>query len=76
MWQLFGQQKRKRVKVGAWFISSPPEKMAEVVKEYAAMGHTWMKIVSLPAAGAGAVAAVPSSLAAAASHGRGIVGLR
>jgi hypothetical protein len=26
-------------KVGAWFVSSPPEKMAEVVQEFAAMGR-------------------------------------
>ena len=57
VWQLIGQQQRKRVPVSAWFVSSPPEKMAEVVSIYAEMGHTWMKCVppsTLPAPCCGA----------------------
>jgi L-alanine-DL-glutamate epimerase-like enolase superfamily enzyme len=43
VWQLFGQQVRRWVPVGAWTVSSSPAHMAEAVERYAAQGYTWMK---------------------------------
>lgn len=41
--RLFGQRQRAWVPVGSWTVSSHPERMAEAVQRYAAMGYTWLK---------------------------------
>jgi hypothetical protein len=48
VWQLFGQQARRWVPVGAWTVSAAPLHMAEAVQRYAARGYTWMKSVPPP----------------------------
>ena len=29
--------------MGSWTVSTPPERMAEAVRQYSARGYTWMK---------------------------------
>lgn len=41
--RLFGAQCRTYVPVSSWFNATSPARMAEAVKYYAEMGHTWMK---------------------------------
>lgn len=41
--RLFGAQCRTYVPVSSWFNATSPARMAEAVKYYAKMGHTWMK---------------------------------
>ena len=43
VYQLFGQQHRSWVPIGAWTVSTHPKRMAEAVTRYAARGYTWMK---------------------------------
>ena len=43
VYKLFGQQVRSWVPVGSWTVSTHPDRMAEAVREYAALGYTWMK---------------------------------
>ena len=43
VYKLFGQQVRSWVPVGSWSVSTHPDRMAEAVREYAALGYTWMK---------------------------------
>jgi galactonate dehydratase len=42
-YKLFGQKYRSWVPVGAWTVSTHPERMARAVQDYAAAGYTWMK---------------------------------
>ncbi|MGY8827423.1 MAG: mandelate racemase/muconate lactonizing enzyme family protein [Candidatus Latescibacterota bacterium] len=43
VYKLFGQRQRAWVPVGAWTVSTSPERMAEAVRQYAGLGYTWMK---------------------------------
>ena len=43
VYKLFGQKIRSWVPVGSWTVSTHPDRMAEAVREYAALGYTWMK---------------------------------
>ena len=43
VYKLFGQQVRSWVPLGSWTVSTHPDRMAEAVREYAALGYTWMK---------------------------------
>ena len=43
VYKLFGQRYRKWVPVGSWTVSTHPSEMADAVKNYSAMGYTWMK---------------------------------
>lgn len=43
VYQLFGQKVRSWVPVGSWTVSTHPDRMAEAVREYSALGYTWMK---------------------------------
>ena len=42
-YKLFGQQYRRWVPVSSWTVSTHPQRMAEAVKRFSAMGYTWMK---------------------------------
>ena len=41
--KLFGPKHRSWVPMGSWTVAADPQRMAEVVKHYAAGGFTWMK---------------------------------
>ena len=43
VYKLFGQRYRRWVPVGSWTVSTHPSEMADAVKNYSAMGYTWMK---------------------------------
>ena len=43
VYKLFGQRYRRWVPVGSWTVSTHPPEMADAVRNYAAMGYTWMK---------------------------------
>ena len=43
VYKLFGQKHRSWVPVGSWTVSTHPDQMAEAVRQYAAMGYTWLK---------------------------------
>ncbi len=43
VYKLFGQKYRSWIPVGCWTVSTAPKRMAETVRNYAAMGYTWMK---------------------------------
>ena len=43
VYKLFGQRYRRWVPVSSWTVSTHPKRMAEAVKQFAAMGYTWMK---------------------------------
>lgn len=43
VYKLFGQRYRRWVPVGSWTVSTHPSHMADAVKNYSAMGYTWMK---------------------------------
>jgi L-alanine-DL-glutamate epimerase-like enolase superfamily enzyme len=40
VYKLFGQLLRRWVPVSSWFVATAPERMAEAVSRFAAMGHT------------------------------------
>jgi len=43
VYKLFGQKYRSWVPVGAWTVSTHPQRMADTVQYFAAMGYTWLK---------------------------------
>ena len=43
VYKLFGQRYRRWVPVSSWTVSTHPKRMAVAVKQFAAMGYTWMK---------------------------------
>ena len=43
VYKLFGQKYRSFVPVGAWTVSTHPQRMAEAVTRYAEQGYTWLK---------------------------------
>jgi hypothetical protein len=43
VYKLFGQRHRRWVPVGAWTVSTHPDRMAQAVQRYSALGYTWLK---------------------------------
>ncbi len=43
VYKLIGQRYRAWVPTGSWTVSTHPDRMAEAVREYSALGYTWMK---------------------------------
>ena len=41
--KLFGQRFRRWAPVSSWTVSTHPDRMAEAVERFAALGYTWMK---------------------------------